>query len=384
MRTLIVIATATILLSPLLKATNLDFTASVSYQTNNGQTTVVLKADRITNQDSNRSGTVRLELWATSAPIALTAGFSGYKLATHTIGTLNGKSSFVNVSSGTVSYSRPPSGQSWYITLVLSEFTGASINDGYTPRDEIGFGLQNSGGSTTNKTPWPTPNGTVQSGDWTPQPGDRLTIEIREINGSIVPPGTLITYVFETDTRLHTEGGSTTTVSEPQAGFTISPSSDSLDGNTQNCLLFDYDFSQYEEDSLARGNKCLFFYSENSGVFDGFDQDASGSGTARGTFTIERSTTSPSTNRWRNSAPTGGNSYFDANLGFYFTDSNSDWVYTALMGWLYPVGDYSPDLWCYSVEQNNWLYTSASLAAWHFRLQNNRWYFYDSASNALF
>lgn len=368
----------------LLRATELDLSGQVTYQTNSDRTTVVLTAERISNLNVNRSGTVRLELWATASPISLASGFSGYKLAVHSIGTLAGNSSFTNISSGTIRYSSPPSGQSWYITLVVTEFTGTPINNGYTARDEISFGSQNSGGGTTSNTAWPTPSGTVQDPEWTPQAGDRLTLEIREINGTIVPVGTVITYILETSTRFRAEGGSTTS-DNPQADYTHSPSSDLLDGRNENCLLLTYDYSPYANDPSARGDKSLFFYTANSGVFDGFDQDASGSGTARGIFTIERNNNpDPSTNRWRNSAPTGGNSYFDANLGFYFTDSNSDWIYTALMGWLYPVGDYSPDLWCYSVGQNNWLYTTASLSAWHFRLQDNRWYFYDAATNALF
>ena len=133
----------------LARAANLDFSGNYSWQTLSASTAVI-RVDRITNNStSGTSGTIRLELWATSS--AYSGGnISGYKLAQHTLSPLNAGSSWVNVSSGTIAYSAPPTG-TWHVTLVVSEYTAAGSNDGFTIRDFGGFGSRlvvgSSGGS---------------------------------------------------------------------------------------------------------------------------------------------------------------------------------------------------------------------------------------------
>ncbi len=80
-------------------------------------------ADRVSNNRSGgTSGTLRLELWATTnAPGS--GSVNGYRLATDTLGTLQAGYYFSNINSGTFSYTQPPSG-CYYISLLLTEFDG--------------------------------------------------------------------------------------------------------------------------------------------------------------------------------------------------------------------------------------------------------------------
>src|SRR6516165_5938984 len=99
-----------------------------------GGNTAVLTADQIKNLDaSGLSGTVRVELWALTAPYTGSGGM-GYKLAQFTVGQLPAGASLYNLSSGSVAFTSPPSG-TWTLVLLLTEFSGGVSDDGYAPTD---------------------------------------------------------------------------------------------------------------------------------------------------------------------------------------------------------------------------------------------------------
>ncbi|MDQ2979464.1 MAG: hypothetical protein M3R62_09595 [Acidobacteriota bacterium] len=97
---------------------------------NNG--TVRMTVDRVRNsRPGGTSGTLQLELWATTVPFSQAS--SGYSLAVSTLGQLGGGLSFVNVDSGFIPYNPPPAG-TYYITIALNEFDGTRyiIQDFFT------------------------------------------------------------------------------------------------------------------------------------------------------------------------------------------------------------------------------------------------------------
>lgn len=369
-----------------LEATNLDMTGTYRFQTNSGRTTVVLEVDEIHNLDSYRSGTIRLELWATSSPIQEGQGWTGYKLAQYQLNPLKGNNYYYNIASGTLNFSHAPAG-TWYFNLVLTEYTGtSSLNDGYVSRDVGNFngtfdgsgGRVNGGGNTP--TPWTTPPGSVQSVSWKPQAGDRLTIEVREVAGQVVPPGTVVTYVFESSSRFHAEGGSSS-VSNPQANFSATASSDTLNGVSRPCLRLVYDYAPYVSDPNASGRNSLFFYDNDSGVFSAYDQDSSGSGYTRGTFYLERGNPIPESRYLDQAWPVGDGNYFESNLGFFYPVAGDNWSYNYNLGWMYAVGDYDPDLWLYRVSNRKWVYVTQNLIPWIYFTETYLWYYFDYESN---
>jgi hypothetical protein len=106
-------------------ATAANITMSGSWSYNVSGSTVVLTADRIQNNStSGISGTVKLELWALASPFS-GGNFSGYRLATYTLGTLNGGAGISNISSGSIPFSNPPNGQ-WYFVLFITETTAST------------------------------------------------------------------------------------------------------------------------------------------------------------------------------------------------------------------------------------------------------------------
>src|SRR5437762_242747 len=91
-------------------STSLSFIGNGSYSISGN--TVVLRADRIQNNElGGYSGTIRLELWAFSAPFSGTT--FGYKMASYVVGQLNGGYYYYNISSGVIPFALPPPGL-WY------------------------------------------------------------------------------------------------------------------------------------------------------------------------------------------------------------------------------------------------------------------------------
>jgi len=98
---------------------------------------VTLHVDRIDNDSmTDRSGTLRLELWAFSTPHT-GAAQTGYRLAYCPLFTLNANSFVLNVECSTP-YVPPPPGI-WYFTLFLTEYTAGPANDGFDPQEYVNF-----------------------------------------------------------------------------------------------------------------------------------------------------------------------------------------------------------------------------------------------------
>lgn len=101
-------------------------------------TSAALTADQVLNLDSGTSGTLRIELWALTAPYTGAGGGTGYKLAQFTVGQIDSGASLYNLSSGTVTFTPPPSG-TWAFVLFITEFSGGTSDDGYVPTDWRNF-----------------------------------------------------------------------------------------------------------------------------------------------------------------------------------------------------------------------------------------------------
>jgi hypothetical protein len=121
--------------------------------------TVTLTAGAIQNLSAGTTGTLRLELWALPAPYA-GGSFTGYKLAEYSPGFLNGGYEFNNISVS-VPFSYPPNG-TYALTMFLTEYIGASYDDGFTVRDYRNF----SGTETFGPVGPPPPAFTPQIGLW--------------------------------------------------------------------------------------------------------------------------------------------------------------------------------------------------------------------------
>jgi hypothetical protein len=96
-----------------------------------------LTADQVQNLDSSTSGTLRIELWALTAPYSGSAA-TGYKVAQFTVGQIASGASLYNLSSGSVTFTAPPSG-TWTFVLFITEFSGGVVDDGYVPTDWRNF-----------------------------------------------------------------------------------------------------------------------------------------------------------------------------------------------------------------------------------------------------
>jgi hypothetical protein len=117
---------------------------------------VTLSADGIYNNSSTRTtGTLRLELWATTTRPARGVGFNGYRLAiSPTLSPLSPGFHYSNLAY-TVSFTEPPAGTYW-IVLALDEFNNCSTDDGFCIEDSLVFDNQQTFGSSPPPPP-PTP-----------------------------------------------------------------------------------------------------------------------------------------------------------------------------------------------------------------------------------
>ena len=117
-------------------ASNVQFVGSVGYSFVGN--TAVLTADEVANfSPSGYSGSLRLELWAFSSPYNGAAQV-GYKLAEVGLGQLVAGFYLSTISSGLIPFAPPPNG-TWVFTLIVSEFTGTPVNDGYAQDDYRNF-----------------------------------------------------------------------------------------------------------------------------------------------------------------------------------------------------------------------------------------------------
>lgn len=111
---------------------------------------LTLRAGKISNQGNLKSDNVRLELWAMPQHYGNDLPAGSFRLGAYAFGeTLAPGASFSNVVATTL-YTPPPGG-TYFVALVLAEFTGAGTS-GFTPRDHIEF----SGSITATATPLPS------------------------------------------------------------------------------------------------------------------------------------------------------------------------------------------------------------------------------------
>src|SRR6266511_4756394 len=96
----------------------------------------VITANRVSNYDLfGYSGTLLLELWAFPSPF--TGNLSiGFKLAQFSLDQLNAGYYLSGITSGTIPCFPPPNG-TWYVAVILTEYTGTFIDNGYQFRDYI-------------------------------------------------------------------------------------------------------------------------------------------------------------------------------------------------------------------------------------------------------
>ena len=107
-----------------------------------------MTADRVRNsRTSGVSGTLRLELWATTTRPFFGQVISAYTLGTYTLGVLPAGTSFTNIDSGSVAFTAPPAG-TYYITMALTEFDGS----GYPYQDFFTFSNLQTIGTTCSAT----------------------------------------------------------------------------------------------------------------------------------------------------------------------------------------------------------------------------------------
>lgn len=117
-------------------STLLSMQGSVGYSSQGNN--LNLRVGRVQNDGDATSGTVRLELWAMPQHFdnGLPVGSRNMGIYTFT-GPLAPRASLSDVNVNTT-YTAPPNG-SYYVVLLLTEFTGGSTNSGYTIRDSIEF-----------------------------------------------------------------------------------------------------------------------------------------------------------------------------------------------------------------------------------------------------
>ena len=102
------------------------------YTINQSANTISLAVSEIDNNSSEGTGTIRLELWLTTTPWDKTGSNTGYEIATDRLnGSSNGQlgpNQFFSNVSATVPYvNHPPTG-TYFVTLAVAEYTGASPN----------------------------------------------------------------------------------------------------------------------------------------------------------------------------------------------------------------------------------------------------------------
>lgn len=127
--------------------------------------TVVLRAPGIYNNSPTRTtGTLRLELWATTTPPARAAAFTGYRLAVGpTLAPLQPQFHYSDVVQ-TTTFLRPPDGTYW-IVFVLGEFNSVSCagsNDSFCIQDSVVTSPQQTFGNPTPPPAAPTLGGNAK------------------------------------------------------------------------------------------------------------------------------------------------------------------------------------------------------------------------------
>jgi hypothetical protein len=97
---------------------------------------VIVQADAIVNDDATHStGALRLELWAAPAPFPVDGrGGVAHRLAVYPLTQLPPGGRYNNVESPPLPFGGLPAG-TWYVTLLLTQYEGADLDDGYVYDD---------------------------------------------------------------------------------------------------------------------------------------------------------------------------------------------------------------------------------------------------------
>lgn len=142
---------------------------------------VTLTIDRISNSSSTRtSGTLRLQLWASTSRPARGVGFTGFQLASSSTLSPLSPNFFYSGVVRTAAFTPPANGTYWMI-LVLDEFNpgGCSSSDGYCLTDSLVFSTQQTFG------PPPSTGGLALEGTATYNiSGSSVTLGIDRISNS--------------------------------------------------------------------------------------------------------------------------------------------------------------------------------------------------------
>jgi Repeat of unknown function (DUF5648) len=130
--------------------------ADIRFANNNVQAiisggTVVLFATGIQNNSNRATGTLRMELWAASQPFPGGSVLGDFKVAQFQLGVLQGGQHYESVRSPSLQLGAPPDGV-WYYIMFLTEFTGGTVNGGFSLVD-----WANLPGTVTVGTPPPPP-----------------------------------------------------------------------------------------------------------------------------------------------------------------------------------------------------------------------------------
>jgi len=139
---------------------NMSGTLSASWSTAGTE----VQVDTISNDNSDgTSGTLRLELWATTTPPVFGNDVTYYALGpAYVLGTLDAGSQFSNVDSGLLTPYTPPPNGCYFVTIALEEYDGTQYNyvDLYTFASTGEGGVPDPGGSAFYLYPFGVPSGT--------------------------------------------------------------------------------------------------------------------------------------------------------------------------------------------------------------------------------
>ncbi len=111
---------------------NIVITGTTTYHIDASTGTIHVTIPEIDNLSTTTSGTLRVEMWLTTTPWNEDGSNTGHKLAVFPIeGSALAAGGKILSLDSTFSYIKPPAG-SYYLTLAVTEYTGASVDNGYS------------------------------------------------------------------------------------------------------------------------------------------------------------------------------------------------------------------------------------------------------------
>lgn len=80
-------------------------------------------------------------------------------------------------------------------------------------------------------------------------------------------------------------------------------------------------------------------------------------------------------------APQVVDNYFtDPSIGIFEKQPNTTWIYSLLLGWCYPSGNYEPELWLFNAKEQDWFFVNKDMPGWFYKERTSAWYYYDPVS----